>query len=181
MKQDARVRYTQKVLKEALLQLLEQKPVNRITVKEVCERAGLNRATFYTHYADCFDLLESIEQDLLQDFEASLRFADSFDMNKLIASIYQMIDRNEAICRVLIFEKRDAALLHRMIELAHEPSMAYWRAALKRAEESELEMLYTHLSNGLMHVVVEGYQKYDRDTVIRFVDRIVQSSFAAFR
>ena len=68
-----------------------------------------------------------------------------------------------------------------MIELAHEPSMAYWRAALKRAEESELEMLYTHLSNGLMHVVVEGYQKYDRDTVIRFVDRIVQSSFAAFR
>ncbi len=49
MKQDARVRYTQKVLKEVLLQLLEQKPVNRITVKEVCERAGLNRTTFYTH------------------------------------------------------------------------------------------------------------------------------------
>ena len=53
MKQDARVRYTQKVLKEVLkevlLQLLEQKPVNRITVKEVCERAGLNRTMFYTH------------------------------------------------------------------------------------------------------------------------------------
>ena len=49
MKQDARVRYTQKVLKEVLLQLLEQKPVNRITVKEVCERAELNRTTFYTH------------------------------------------------------------------------------------------------------------------------------------
>ena len=126
-------------------------------------------------------MLESIEQDLLQDFEASLRFADSFDMNKLIASIYQMIDRNEAICRMMIFEKRDAALLHRMIKLAHEPSMAYWRATLKRAEERELEMLYTHLSNGLMHVVVEGYQKYYLDTVIRFVDRSVQSSFAAFR
>jgi len=46
--QGARVRYTQKGLKEVLLQLLEQKPVNRITVKEVCERAGLNRTMFYT-------------------------------------------------------------------------------------------------------------------------------------
>ena len=47
---DARVRYTQKVLKDSLLQLLEKKPINKITVKEVCELAELNRATFYAHY-----------------------------------------------------------------------------------------------------------------------------------
>ena len=49
---DARVRYTQHVLKESFLMLLRDKPVNRITVKEVCELAELNRATFYAHYSN---------------------------------------------------------------------------------------------------------------------------------
>ena len=52
MKTDARVRYTLKMLKDSLLRLLEEKPINKITVKEVCERAELNRATFYLHFSD---------------------------------------------------------------------------------------------------------------------------------
>ena len=56
-KTDARIRYTQRILKESFLTLLKQKPVNKITVKEVCEIAELNRATFYAHYSDCFALL----------------------------------------------------------------------------------------------------------------------------
>lgn len=52
-KADARIRYTQGVLKQALLSFLQEKPINKITVKEVCERAELNRATFYAHYSDC--------------------------------------------------------------------------------------------------------------------------------
>ena len=52
-KMDARKRYTQMVLKQSFLKLLKEKPVNRITVKEVCALAQLNRATFYAHYSDC--------------------------------------------------------------------------------------------------------------------------------
>lgn len=53
------------------------------------------------------------------------------------------------------------SILHRarMIALAKEESIAYWRKELPHADETELEMMYTHLSNGLMHVVVEGYDK----------------------
>ena len=63
-KMDARKRYTQMVLKQSFLKLLKEKPVNRITVKEVCALAQLNRATFYAHYSDCFALMESIENEL---------------------------------------------------------------------------------------------------------------------
>ena len=48
-------------------------------------------------------------------------------------------------------------------------------------DEAELEMLYTHLSNGLMHVVVEGYEKYSKDETIRFVSRVVKASLSLFR
>ena len=43
---DARVRYTRRVLKDSFLLLLKEKPVNKITVKRVCELAEVNRATF---------------------------------------------------------------------------------------------------------------------------------------
>ena len=67
-KTDARKRYTQMVLKQSLLKLLKEKPVNRITVKEVCELAQLNRATFYAHYSDCFALLGSLLMRLNSPF-----------------------------------------------------------------------------------------------------------------
>ena len=91
MKTDARVRYTVGVLKKSFLELLEQKPVNKISVKEVCERAELNRATFYTHFNDCYDLLECIENDLISDFCESLKYVNSVGVTKLIDAIYDMI------------------------------------------------------------------------------------------
>ena len=180
-KTDARVRYTVRVLEESFLTLLKDKPVNRVTVKEVCELAQLNRATFYAHFRDCFDLLDHIEQTLLEAFQCSLWPEDPFDVGASISAIYTLIQRHETACRVLIFEGRSPTVLARMIDWAREPTLARWKARLRRADDTELEMLYTHLSNGLMNVVVGGYDKYDRADVIRFVDRIVTSSLAPYR
>ena len=170
-KSDARVRYTQHALKQALLTLLKEKSVNKITVKEVCELAELNRATFYSHYSDCFALLEAIENELLEAFAQSLTLIKSFDVAALIEAIYDMIGKNQ---------NPGSTVIHRMIDYARPQSIAYWRQEL-RASDEELEMLYTHLSNGLMHVVVEGYDRYERETVVRFVRRIVQASLSLFR
>ncbi len=180
-KTDARLRYTQNALKQSLLSFLKEKPVNKITVKEVCERAGLNRATFYAHYSDCFALLESIEEDLLETFCSSLKLVDSFDVTALIEAIYAMIEQQQEACRVLIFQNACPNVLRRMIDMARSESISYWKKHLRRATEAELEMLYTHLSNGLMHVVVEGYEKYSREEVVHFVNRIVQCSLSQFQ
>lgn len=180
-KSDARVRYTQRVIKESFLMLLRNKPVNKITVKEVCELAELNRATFYAHYSDCFALKESIEQELLDAFGQSLLYLDSFDVSVLIEAIYKMVETYENACRVLIFGGASPSLIGRMIELAKASSIEVWKKQLHHATDAEIEMLYTHLSNGLMNVVVDGYDRYRRDEVISFVNRIVRSSLSLFR
>lgn len=178
---DARVRYTQKVLKESFLKLLEEKPVNKITVKEVCELAELNRATFYAHYTDCFALLESIEDEMLEGFEESLKYIRSLDVTSLMSAIYEMIERNDHAYRVLVFHGGDRKILGKMIELAREKSIDYWRGELKNATEDELDMLYIHLSNGLLHVVIDGYGKYSRQRLSDFINRIVVSTLRAFK
>ncbi len=172
MKTDARVRYTRRVIKESLLRLLEDRPVNRITVKEVCEAAQINRATFYAHFTDCFDVLNQMENDLLADFERSLSFASVVDVVDMIERIYAMIDQNAEVCRVLIFQNKDSSLTAKMIAMAHDKTIVRWKEQLTRATESDREMLFTCLSNGLLNVILTGYSKYEREEVVKFVSRI---------
>ena len=56
-----KVKYTKMVIKEALFELLAQKSLQQIRVKEICELADINRGTFYTHYADINDLVDQLE------------------------------------------------------------------------------------------------------------------------
>ncbi len=180
-KLDARKRYTQMVLKQSFLKLLKEKSVNKITVKELCELSQINRATFYTHYSDCFALLESIENELIDEFEKSLRYVNSFDVAALIEALYTMVDQNQEACRTLILGNTSSAVIAKMIALAKPGSLAYWHRELPKASETELEMMYTHLSNGLMHVIVEGYDKYSKEEMIRFVSQVAKVSLLLFR
>ena len=175
---DARIRYTRRVLKDAFLTLLKQKPVNKITVKEVCELAELNRATFYTHYSDCFALLESIEQDILDAFLSSIKLINSFDMTALIEAIYAMVEQHEEACRILIFQGASTTVLQRMIDIARMETISVWKQRLYRADDNELEMLYTHLSSGLLSVIKDGFDKYSREEITCFVNKIVKCSLS---
>ena len=69
MKTDARVRYTRMRIREAFFECLEKKPINKITVKEICDIAEINRATFYTHYADQFELMQKLEEEVLEGMQ----------------------------------------------------------------------------------------------------------------
>ena len=64
-KENQRTRLTKRLLRESLLGLLEEKPVERITVKELCEVAELNRSTFYAYYQDVPDLYYEMGNELV--------------------------------------------------------------------------------------------------------------------
>ena len=66
-KVDTRIQYTKKVLKESLLVILQDKPISKVSIKEVCDHAGLNRGTFYLHYHEPNDLLKEIEEDFISE------------------------------------------------------------------------------------------------------------------
>ena len=58
-----RTRYTRRAMQDALIELLRNQPLGSITVKALCERADVNRSTFYAHYTSIEDLLHDIERD----------------------------------------------------------------------------------------------------------------------
>ena len=60
---------TAKLMNTALLLLLEKKEIDNITVKEICEKAGVNRSTFYLHYETIDDLLLETIENLNKEFK----------------------------------------------------------------------------------------------------------------
>lgn len=71
-KTDRRVERTRRLLREALLGLIEEKGYEAISVQDITERAGLNRVTFYLHYHDKQDLLTRSMEDMLGELAARL-------------------------------------------------------------------------------------------------------------
>jgi AcrR family transcriptional regulator len=62
--EDLRVRRTRKLLQKALLDAASEKGFAHVTVRDIAERAMVNRATFYRHYEDKYDLLAQYMKEL---------------------------------------------------------------------------------------------------------------------
>lgn len=66
---DRRTIRTKKMIREALSELIEEKGFSNISITDLTSRADINRGTFYLHYTDKFDLLESVENEILHELE----------------------------------------------------------------------------------------------------------------
>ncbi len=115
MKTDLRVRYTQSVIQEAFCKLLREKPLAKITVKEVCELAQINRGTFYKHYLDCYDLMDKLQEEAVGKFERLLDSVEESGIQRVIVSILETL-RSDAGAFVLFqAQGRSDSFLHQVV------------------------------------------------------------------
>lgn len=105
-REDPRIRRTKKLLRQGLIDLINQKPVSDITVKELTEQVDINRGTFYKYYKDVQDLVSQLENKVEGDFQAIVRKPVNNDIGyfpkPLLISIFDYVRTNADICEVLL-------------------------------------------------------------------------------
>ena len=62
---DIRIEKTKTALHNTFLELRSRKPLEKITIKELCEKAQINKSTFYSHYKDIYDLSDQLETEVV--------------------------------------------------------------------------------------------------------------------
>lgn len=87
MKGNQRIALTKRLLREALLHLMEHEPLDKINITELCSAAGINRATFYRHYSVPRDVLAEMQVEFAGQIQARL------DSASLLHSPYQYMER----------------------------------------------------------------------------------------
>ena len=97
--ENQRIRLTKRMLKEALIRLLGQKPIEKITVHELCAEAEINRTTFYKYYGSQFDLMDDMQEDFISELETSMR---EKERPVSLLNILKYIDTHRAFCTTLL-------------------------------------------------------------------------------
>lgn len=98
-------RRTQTVIMQTFIGLLAQKPLDKITVKDVIEEADINRNTFYYYYENIQDLLDAFFEQELQKFSESTERTDSF-AKEYIRACASIRDNRRAIHHIYLSENR---------------------------------------------------------------------------
>ncbi len=78
MKEDLRVIKTKRNIKNVMMDLLQKKPIEKITVTELASHALINKGTFYHHYSDIYDLYQELVSDFIENTIGSLNYYDEF-------------------------------------------------------------------------------------------------------
>ena len=153
---DRRVRKTKTQLENGLAGLLREKAINEITVTELTERVDINRSTFYLHYRDIYDMMESIENELVEKIEELIqaRPVSPFGENSFpfIEDIFAILAENKAICAALLGPNGDIAFLHRIEAILSKHSLKVLEATfLDRSDD--LKYSYAFCLSGCVGLI----------------------------
>lgn len=99
--ENQRVRLSKAMLKNSLLELLQEKPLSKISVLEICERAQINRTTFYKYYGSQTDLLDEIEADFLSDANERIMLVFEQSPNAVFAFLESLYEQRDTFCTLV--------------------------------------------------------------------------------
>ena len=156
-KEDRRVRRTKKLLTQALTQLLQEKQINEITVKELTDLADMNRGTFYLYYKDMFDMLEKIEDGMFEALDAIVSPHEHDDVSQqtkpILLDLFRFIQDNQEMCRVLLSPHGDMNFLHRLNEVVREKCLKAWPNIRKEKGEADFDYHYSFVVFGCAGII----------------------------
>lgn len=99
------------LMDQALLLLLEKKDLEFITVKEICQKAGVNRSTFYLHYENISDLFQETVEMLNKNFKESFPIKDATNIIKNSRAEDSVFITEEFLVPYLDFVKKNKKIL----------------------------------------------------------------------
>lgn len=94
MATDRRTRKTKQALQQAILQIIQTKDLDKITVSEVAELADVSRMAFYYHYEDIYDLYHHVEDDFFNEFAKLYDKSESHDYRENMELLMTFLKNN---------------------------------------------------------------------------------------
>ncbi len=180
---DARLRYTRMVIKNSFVELLKKKPINKITVKEICEMAEINRATFYKHYLDVYDLLNKLEQEFLTELQNDVQQSIEKNFIDTFILILVSIKANSELYITLFSQNGDPLFPNRIFCLCYEYIEVENSKHFQKLSPSELTWLYYFIAQGCSGILTQWIKNgmvEPINEVADFTDKLIQNILAQF-
>jgi len=119
---DPRVLRTRQLIRDAFIDLLEEVQLEKITVNRIAERATINRVTFYLHYRDIPEMLETLADDMINEIHAIVddirNQSRPIDMDwSILVNLLEHIAENSKFYKVMLASQRLPVFNDRLMKL----------------------------------------------------------------
>ena len=157
---DLRVIKTKKNIRDAFLELRKKYSVDEIKVNVLCEKAMVNKTTFYNHYQDIYELSEELEKEVLDNFFNNFQNIDMMltDSHRFINGMHGVLESENDMLRIVFKDKMDE-----LIERIEKKIRNYYA--------KEDQMLISFLIGGSIHLMMKS--KHKNEDVEKFLVEVI--------
>lgn len=157
---DLRVVKTKKNIRDAFLELRKKHTLDEIKVNALCEKAMVNKTTFYNHYQDIYELSDELEKEVLEDFLKNFKDIDMMltDSDRFINGMHAALEVENDMLRIVYKDKMDE-LIERM------------ETTIQKYYAKEDKMLISFLIGGSVHLMMKSKNK--NEDVEKFLIEVI--------
>ncbi len=181
IKVDRRIKKTKKAIRNAFALLLSEKNINDITVKDIADKADINRKTFYNYYSGVYQVVDEIENEILLTFEEAVK---NIDVKNVIQNPYIIFDKlNEIINTDLDFYThiiqmdKNISLASKIINLLKTKTMATLKSQINVSDDGVLDIALDFVMSGMI-AVFQHWSKGDKTKSLEEVSRTLGLIFS---
>ena len=185
-KEDLRIVRTRKLLSNTLLDMMEEESIEKISVIDLCNRAMVNRATFYAHFEDKYHLLafalEELKDDLYAKFtkETTLTSPMETISSLMMMAIEFFFDKHNHICNIIRNNRQGKVVSTIQYSIAH--SIKYQLSKYKDTYEIKLplQVLSSFVAGGMVSTAlwcIDNPGKYTQDEFLSYVSCPIASHY----
>lgn len=158
MSESRQVQFTKRIMKDAFLELLQEKPLSKINVKELCAKADVNRSTFYDHYENIDYLIQEVEEEMADQITQSMKLLYTGEnyQQDMVREMFSRMTREPEMLVWLVDDRSTGLARDRILACAREICYPEW-TRVGRFSEEELDRFLTFIANGAVAFLKQWY------------------------
>lgn len=170
---DLRIQRTKNSILQAFIELRAKKPIEKITIKELTERANISKQTFYLHYKDIFDLSEQLETELIENLMKDLDYpATTLEhVGILTSQIFTRAIEQGQMFRIIFSDSRVNILID---SVEREIKNRLYKNNPGLIADLRTNIYITVLTQGCYHAY-QQYSTIDQERVVEILSEISDS------
>ena len=174
-KLDPRVKRTRQMIEQSFKGLITEKGFQSLSVQDITEQAGINRATFYAHFPDKYALLDhTIKQEFLQEIEKRTLNACHFSLDNLrmlVIVVCEFIDGAHGHCAMT--EQQFQSLVETQVRAQIYTLISHWLESMPEIENIPKTRAATAVSWALLGLAVEWSRSKRMPPLEQYADQVL--------
>ncbi len=161
---DPRTIFTKTMLKTACCELIETNQITKITVNELCTKAGVNRSTFYRYYPDIYALWAEIEEDCFADLITRIDLPSARNPQSFFNDLFGAIQANSILSPTALQHADSTHLIPRIMAHYEKIAFSIWQTNQPDLSARQLEYRFSILLGALTATVQEWIKNGMQDS-----------------